>query len=66
MKAFDWYKKAAECNDINGQYEVGKCFYEGRGAKRDIVNAIYWLNKAKENGNISANELLKELINKIR
>ncbi|RHZ80902.1 hypothetical protein Glove_130g202 [Diversispora epigaea] len=56
VKAFDWYKKAAECNYIYGQYMVGKCFYEGYGIKKDIVNAIYWLNKAKENGNINANE----------
>ncbi|RHZ55882.1 hypothetical protein Glove_410g6 [Diversispora epigaea] len=54
VKAFEWYKKAAECNDNYSQYEIGKCFYEGRGTKRDIVKAIYWLNKAKENGNFNA------------
>ncbi|CAG8504793.1 7986_t:CDS:10, partial [Diversispora eburnea] len=47
MKAFYWYKKAVECGDIS---EVGKCFYEGWVTERDIINAAYWLNKAKENG----------------
>ncbi|RHZ84280.1 hypothetical protein Glove_84g79 [Diversispora epigaea] len=49
---FKNYKKAAECDGIDGQYEVGKCLYEGRGTKKDIINAIYWLNKAKENEDI--------------
>ncbi|RHZ84189.1 hypothetical protein Glove_84g65 [Diversispora epigaea] len=48
---FKNYKKA-ECDGIDGQYEVGKCLYEGRGTKKDIINAIYRLNKAKENEDI--------------
>ncbi|RHZ88356.1 hypothetical protein Glove_23g178 [Diversispora epigaea] len=65
VKAFEQYKKAAEYNDIHGLYKVGKFFYEGRGTKRDITNAIYWLNKAKENGNKNTNELLNNIINNI-
>ncbi|RHZ59072.1 hypothetical protein Glove_365g220 [Diversispora epigaea] len=66
VQSFEWYKKAAEGNDIYGLYEVGKFFYEGCGTERDIVNAIYWLNKAKENGNINSNKLLGKIINKIK
>ncbi|RHZ88284.1 hypothetical protein Glove_24g22 [Diversispora epigaea] len=29
VKAFEWFMKAAEYNYTYGQYEVGKCFYEG-------------------------------------
>ncbi|CAG8447561.1 5030_t:CDS:2, partial [Diversispora eburnea] len=39
--AFEWYKKAAENDDADGQYRLGKCFYEGYGTKKDIVNAVY-------------------------
>ncbi|CAG8546332.1 4479_t:CDS:2 [Diversispora eburnea] len=49
VKAFEWYKKAAESGDIYGQYVVGKNFYEEYGTKKDIINSIYWLKKAKEN-----------------
>ncbi|RHZ64847.1 hypothetical protein Glove_320g162 [Diversispora epigaea] len=66
MKAFEWFMKAAECNYTYGQYEVGKRFYEGCGTKKDILNAIYWLNKSKENGNINAQDLLKKIVNKIK
>ncbi|RHZ66126.1 hypothetical protein Glove_309g140 [Diversispora epigaea] len=58
--------EAAECDISEGQYEVGKCFYEECGTKKDFVNAIYWLNTAKENGNIDAKKLLKKIINKIK
>ncbi|RHZ79843.1 hypothetical protein Glove_140g29 [Diversispora epigaea] len=65
VKAFEWFKKAAENDYSNSQYIVGKYFYEGCGTVKDAVKSIYWLNKAKENGNTSANELLEEIINKI-
>ncbi|RHZ70070.1 hypothetical protein Glove_275g51 [Diversispora epigaea] len=52
--------KAFKC-----QYMIGKCSYEGYWIKKDIINAIHWLNKAKEDGNTSANELLEEIISNI-
>ncbi|CAG8589776.1 6195_t:CDS:2 [Diversispora eburnea] len=55
----------AENDHTDSQYRVGECFYEGYGTKKDILTAIYWLNKAKENGSIDANELLKEMISNI-
>ncbi|RHZ79870.1 hypothetical protein Glove_140g87 [Diversispora epigaea] len=61
-KAFEWFKKVAENDDVDGQCRLGKCFYEGCGTKKDIVNAIYWLNKAKENRNTDVNKLLEERI----
>ncbi|CAG8546865.1 1550_t:CDS:2 [Diversispora eburnea] len=56
---FEWYKKAAESDDNDGQCMIGKCFYGGYGIKRDIVKAIFWLNKTKEKGNTDANRLLE-------
>ncbi|RHZ89385.1 hypothetical protein Glove_15g12 [Diversispora epigaea] len=60
--AFEWFKKAAENDDVYSQYNLGKFFYEGSGIKKDIVKAIFWLNKAKENANIDADRLLNEII----
>ncbi|CAG8434186.1 8205_t:CDS:2 [Diversispora eburnea] len=62
VKAFEWFKKAAENDYADGQFCLGKCFYEGLGTKKDILNAIYWFNKAKENGNKYANELLEKIV----
>ncbi|RHZ72870.1 hypothetical protein Glove_236g18 [Diversispora epigaea] len=67
VKAFEWYKRSAE-NEYeyaDGQYIIGKCFYEGRGTQKDIIKAICWLNKAKENGNIFAFGLLEEVIDRM-
>ncbi|RHZ60890.1 hypothetical protein Glove_350g100 [Diversispora epigaea] len=65
VKAFEWYKKAAENDDIKSQYAIGRHFYEGRGASKDIIKAIRWLGKAKGNGNIIANRLLDEIIDRM-
>ncbi|RHZ60988.1 hypothetical protein Glove_350g114 [Diversispora epigaea] len=62
IKSFEWYRRSAENGCADGQYMVGKSFYEGYGTGKDIVKAIYWSNKAKENGNINANTLLEEVI----
>ncbi|RHZ64142.1 hypothetical protein Glove_326g22 [Diversispora epigaea] len=62
-KAFEWYKKSAENEYADSQYIIGKYFYEGHG--KDIVKTIYWLNKAKENGNTNSNRLLEEVIDRI-
>ncbi|CAG8485059.1 7856_t:CDS:1, partial [Diversispora eburnea] len=48
---------------FDAQYMLGKSFYEGYGTKKNILNAIYWLNKAKESKNTDAKELLEEIIN---
>ncbi|RHZ75193.1 hypothetical protein Glove_217g190 [Diversispora epigaea] len=48
-EAFKWFLKA----DIM----KNRC-----GTKKDILNDIHWLNKAKENWNIDADELLEEII----
>ncbi|RHZ76401.1 hypothetical protein Glove_198g32 [Diversispora epigaea] len=60
--AFEWFKRAAGNNYSDSQYMLEKLFYGGHGTKRDIINAIYWLNKAKVNGDTDANELLEEII----
>ncbi|RHZ60886.1 hypothetical protein Glove_350g104 [Diversispora epigaea] len=57
--AFEWYKKAAENDHVKSQHAIGH-FCEGHGARKDVIKAIYWLDKTKENGNAIANRLLEE------
>ena len=47
-KAAQWYKKAADQGDLNGQAYLGRLFLEGRGVKRSDVEARRWLQKAAE------------------
>ena len=45
-KAFQWYSKAATLGDAEGQYNLGKCYYDGTGVKEDKSKAIYWYRKS--------------------
>ncbi|CAG8827711.1 18695_t:CDS:1, partial [Dentiscutata erythropus] len=52
----------AENDDHKSQQIIGNYFSEGIGTRKDIIKAIYWLNKAKENRNISANFFLERIL----
>ena len=49
-KAFEYYDHAAREGHIKAQYELGMCYKEGRGTKKDISKAIEWYRKAAEQG----------------
>ncbi|CAG8494681.1 10599_t:CDS:2 [Diversispora eburnea] len=70
VNGFKSIKKAKTETAVNGytyaQYIVGRYFYEGYRTKKDIIKAIHWLNKAKENGSTFAGNLLAEIINRFR
>ncbi len=49
-ESFNWYKKAAELGDPNGQHSLGWCYQQGYGVEKNYKDAIYWWEKsAKEN-----------------
>ncbi|RHZ45833.1 hypothetical protein Glove_646g5 [Diversispora epigaea] len=50
VKAFEWYKKAAENDSADGQYVLGLCFYEGFGTKLNIKNQHYIKNRERCSG----------------
>lgn len=60
--AFKYYLKSAEDGNAYGQCKVGLCCIHGLGTKFNIVKAVYWLSKAKENGNTDAERLLGEFV----
>ncbi|RHZ75093.1 hypothetical protein Glove_217g188 [Diversispora epigaea] len=60
-KGFQWSMKV-RVNAMFSNVKAFEWFKKGCGTKKDILNDIHWLNKAKENWNIDANELLEEII----
>ncbi len=54
MKAFYWFKKAAEQGNPIGLEEVGTAYYRGDSVARDNQKAIYWWKQAAEKGKSSA------------
>ena len=54
QKTTDWYKKAAEQGNTDGQYYLGWRYKEGRGVQKDLNQAFYWFMKAAEQGHFQA------------
>ena len=60
-KAFYWIKKAAEQGDVQAQFNLAICYYNGQGVSKDLKQAIYWYQKAAGQGFVEAKERLKLL-----
>ena len=54
--------KAAEEDDANAQYLLGKSFYYGENVKRDSAQAVLWLTKAARTGHAEAASLLHRIL----
>jgi hypothetical protein len=53
--AAESYRKAAEQNDAEAQYELGDCYNYGLvGMAKDKVEAVKWYRKAAEQDNAEA------------
>ena len=46
----EWYRKAAEQGNAEGQYNLGVCYYNGKGVTKDYAKAVEWYTKAAEQG----------------
>lgn len=53
-KAFQWYKKAADQNDIQGILKVAECYKNGFGVDKDNQQAVNYLEKAAQKNNKEA------------
>ena len=49
-----WLQKSAMQGHGVAQYQLGSCYYNGHGFEKDNVKAIFWLNKATEQGDKEA------------
>jgi TonB family protein len=47
-------RAAAEAGDVEAQLKLGQLFQQGRGVRRDDVQALEWLSKAAESGSAEA------------
>lgn len=46
VKAFDGYKAKADNGDVTAQFELGLCYYYGKGVKEERTQAVFWYRKA--------------------
>lgn len=50
--AFQWYLKAAESGDSNGEAMAGMCYEKGLGVGQDLAAAVSWYRKSADHGNV--------------
>ena len=51
VKAFEWYSKAANNGDAEGQCSLGVCYELGKGVETNSREAFKWYKKSAGNGN---------------
>ena len=49
-KRMEYLKKAAQQGHAEAQYQLGHCYYLGRGVEEDEAQAVQWYRKAAEQG----------------
>nr|WP_034909049.1 SEL1-like repeat protein [[Eubacterium] cellulosolvens] len=54
-------QKAADQGDAQAQINLGCCYTAGRGVTQSYEKAVEWFQKAAEQGNENAKEILKSL-----
>ena len=57
-KAFEYYKTSAEYGFNQGQFELGKCYFTGKGVTQNKAEGIAWFRKAAEQEHNNAQMLL--------
>lgn len=66
LRAAEWFRKAAEQDNIEAQYNLGVIAIHGEGVARDPHEAAHWLRKATEQGHVKAQYNLGVLFGKRR
>ena len=61
VEAVNWFLKAAEQEDGNAQFAMGKCYEDGTGVPMNKNRALYWYTKASDNGIRVSDEIWKRL-----
>lgn len=64
--AAGYFRKAAEKDHVQAQYQLALAYYTGAGVKKDETESIRWLEKAAAKSHKEAGELLSELREKQR
>jgi TPR repeat protein len=61
VKAYEWYRRAAEGGLAEARFNVGICLLHGLGVKEDSKAAVEWLQKAADQGFQPAVKALADL-----
>ena len=64
-KALQWFRKAAEAGNVEGQRNLGHAFAQGQGTPVDLVEAYQWLSVASKKGDKAAKAELAGLAKKL-
>jgi TPR repeat protein len=54
-----WYRIAAEHNIAGAEYNLGRCYYLGRGVKQDSIEGENWFMRAAKHGHKEAQDYFK-------
>jgi localization factor PodJL len=57
----EWYRKAAEQNDNDAQYNLGVCYAKGQGIAKDYIEGYKWLFLAAAQGDENKKKALSLL-----
>lgn len=49
-RALELYKHAASLGDSEGQYNIGRYYYDGIAVRKDLAQALKWYTAAADNG----------------
>lgn len=49
-----WYRKAAAQGNTRAQYNLGLCYFYGKGVEQDKCESVKWMCKAANNGDVQA------------
>ena len=60
-KAFDFFTKAAQKNDLQAAYMLGRCYHLGQGTAKNHELAIIWYGSAFLRGHKQAQQAIKTL-----
>ena len=61
-KAIPLLEESAACGNEQAMYNIGVCYYNGFGVKKDIKKSTEWIKKAADKGH----EIAKDVINDIK
>ena len=54
VEAVKWYRKAAEQNQAEAQFNLGVCYWNGQGVAKDDPEAVKWYRRAAEQNHVRA------------
>ncbi len=60
-KAFDLYRRAAELGHANAQNKLSSMYEFGQGTERDLAQALFWCQKAANQGHAAAKTRISKL-----